>query len=131
MRGDRQSKKGRKTLNMEARRIMELTVALAQSKKAEDVVVLDMSAVTDMTDYFVICTGTVDVHVKAIADGIVEGMKKEEERAWHLEGTERLQWVLIDFVDVVVHVFQPETRDFYALERLWGDAKRVEAMSNE
>ena len=118
-------------MNMETRRIMERTVSLAQSKKAEDVVVLDMSAVTDMTDYFVICTGTVDVHVKAIADAIVEGMKEEGERSWHLEGTERLQWVLIDFVDVVVHIFQPETRDFYALERLWGDAKRVEAMSNE
>ncbi len=115
---------------MEARRIMERTVALAQSKKAEDVVVLDMRAVTDMTDYFVICTGTVDVHVKAIADAIVEGMKEEGERSWHLEGTERLQWVLIDFVDVVVHVFQPEMRNFYALERLWGDAKR-ETISNE
>ncbi|MCK5327078.1 MAG: ribosome silencing factor [Candidatus Latescibacteria bacterium] len=115
---------------MEARRIVERTVALAHSRKAEDVVVLDMRAVTDMTDYFVICTGTVDVHVKAIADAIVEGMKDEGERSWHLEGTERLQWVLIDFVDVVVHVFQPEMRDFYALERLWGDAKR-ETMSDE
>lgn len=117
-------------MNMEARRIVERTVALAHSRKAEDVVVLDMRAVTDMTDYFVICTGTVDVHVKAIADAIVEGMKDEGERSWHLEGTERLQWVLIDFVDVVVHVFQPEMRDFYALERLWGDAKR-ETMSDE
>jgi ribosome-associated protein len=116
---------------MEARRIVERVVALAQSKKAVDVVVLDMRAVTDMTDYFVICTGTVDIHVKTIADAIVEGMKEEGERSWHLEGTGRLQWVLIDFVDVVVHVFQPETRNFYALERLWGDAKRVEAMSNE
>ena len=115
---------------MEARRIMERTVALAQSKNAENVVVLDMRAVTDMTDYFVICTGTVDVHVKAISDAIVDGMKEEGERSWHLEGTERMQWVLIDFVDVVVHVFQPEMRDFYALERLWGDAKR-ETMSDE
>ncbi len=115
---------------MEARRIVERVVALAQSKKAEDVVVLDMRAMTDVTDYFVICTGTVDVHVKAIADAIVEDMKEQGERPWHVEGTERLQWVLIDFVDVVVHVFQPETRDFYASERLWGDAKR-ETMSNE
>ena len=115
---------------MEARRIVERVVALAQSKKAEDVVVLDMRAMTDVTDYFVICTGTVDVHVKAIADAIVEDMKEQGERPWHVEGTERLQWVLIDFVDVVVHVFQPETREFYALERLWGDAKR-ETMRNE
>jgi len=117
-------------LNMEAQQIVEHSVALAQSKKAEDVVVLDMRAVTDVTDYFVICTGTVDVHVKTIADAIVEGMKEEGGRPWHVEGYGGLQWVLIDFVDVVVHVFQPETRDFYALERLWGDAKR-ETMSNE
>jgi len=118
---------------MEARRIVELSVALAQSKKAEDVVVLDMRDVTDVTDYFVICTGGVDAHVKAIADAIVEGMEAEGERAWHMEGYEGLRWVLVDFVDVVVHVFRGETRDFYALERLWGDAKREEvgAMSNE
>ncbi|MFH1009590.1 MAG: ribosome silencing factor [Candidatus Latescibacterota bacterium] len=115
---------------MDARQIMERSVALAQSKQAEDVVVLDMRTVTDMTDYFVICTGTVDVHVKAITDAIVDGLKEEGERALHLEGTERLHWVLIDYVDVVVHVFQPETRDFYDLEHLWGDAKR-EKISTE
>ncbi len=120
-------------MDMEARRIVELSVALAQSRKADDVVVLDMRGLTDVTDYFVICTGVVDVHVKAITDAIVEGMEAQGERPWHVEGYEGLRWVLVDFVDVVVHIFQGETRDFYALERLWGDAKRedVPAMGNE
>ena len=117
---------------MEARRIVELSVALAQSRKAEDVVVLDIRELTDVTDYFVICTGEVDAHVKAITDAIVEGMEAQGERPWHVEGYEGLRWVLVDFVDVVVHIFRGETRDFYALERLWGDAKReeFEAISN-
>ncbi len=98
------------------------TAELALEKKAADIKIFDVSRLTSIADFFVICTGSVDSHVRAISEHIVDELKKEGARPWHIEGRERCQWVLIDFVDVVVHVFQPETRDYYGLERLWGDA---------
>ncbi|MGH7450100.1 MAG: arginine--tRNA ligase [bacterium] len=98
------------------------TAELALEKKATDIKIFDVSRLTSIADFFVICTGSVDSHVRAISEHIVDELKKEDIRPWHIEGRERCQWVLIDFVDVVVHVFQPETRDYYGLERLWGDA---------
>ena len=71
----------------------------------------------------VIASGTSDVQVRAIADAIVEGLKGDGETPWHVEGYEGKRWVLLDYVDVVIHVFDEETRDYYQLERLWGDAK--------
>lgn len=97
--------------------------ALALEKKATEIKIFDVSKLTSVADFFVICTGSVDTHVRAIFEHIVDEMRKEDIRPWHIEGRERYQWVLIDFVDVVVHVFQPETREFYGLERLWGDAQ--------
>jgi arginyl-tRNA synthetase len=98
------------------------TAELALEKKAVDIKIFDVSRLTSIADFFVICTGSVDTHVRAISEHIVDELKKEDIRPWHVEGRERYQWVLIDFVDVVVHVFQPETRGYYGLERLWGDA---------
>jgi ribosome-associated protein len=91
-------------------------------RKGEDIVALDLRKVAEFTDYFMICTGTSDVQVRALADAVIEGMKEAGQRPLHVEGYDSRKWVLIDFVDVVVHVFQPEEREFYALERLWGDA---------
>ncbi|MCH8010844.1 MAG: ribosome silencing factor [Candidatus Marinimicrobia bacterium] len=96
-------------------------VELAASKKAEEITLLDLHKLTSITDFFIICTGNSDVQVKAISDAIVEGMKSEV-KPWHIEGRENLRWVLLDFVDVVVHIFHREARDFYQLERLWADA---------
>jgi len=96
---------------------------LALTKKAKDVIILDLRKLTSMTDYFVVCTGDSETHVKAIADAVMSGMEGLEERAWHTEGFQNLQWVLLDYVDVVVHVFQKDARLFYGLEKLWGDAK--------
>ncbi len=96
---------------------------LALSKKAKDVVVMDLRNVTTMTDYFVVCSGDSETQVKAIADAIASGMEDVGERAWHTEGFQNLQWVLLDYVDVVVHVFHKDARTFYGLEKLWGDAK--------
>ena len=108
------------------------TAALAQraaqialDTKAQDVVLLDLRGVTDMTDYFLIASGTSDTHARAIAEHIMETMKKEGARANHVEGLEKGRWVLVDFVDFVVHVFHPTLRNFYQLERLWADAERV------
>jgi len=96
---------------------------LALDKKAEDVIIIDLRKLNAPTDYFVVCSGSTDKHVRAIADNIVEVMKKKKNtRAWHVEGRGVGSWVLIDYVNVVVHVFSDSTREFYSLETLWGDA---------
>jgi ribosome-associated protein len=94
----------------------------AIDKKAEEVMIIDLRKLSAPTDYFVIASGTGERHVKAIADGIVEEMGKRGVRAWHVEGRSAKKWILIDYVNVVVHVFNGETRRFYSLETLWGDA---------
>ncbi len=96
--------------------------SLALSKKAQQIRILDMRGLTDITDFFIICSGSSDLHIKAIADAIMEGTKKLETRAWHVEGYKALSWVLLDYINVVAHIFRPETREKYALEKLWGDA---------
>jgi ribosome-associated protein len=102
-------------------------VDLARELKALDVVVLDLRGISTATDYFVIATGRSDVQVKAIADHVVDELKKEEVRPVHVEGARGARWVLLDYVDFVVHVFHPEARLFYQLENLWGDAPRWDA----
>jgi len=104
--------------------------AYAQDKKARDVVELDMRTVVDYTDYLVICSGGTDRQVKAIHDGILGSCKVEHGIVpRRVEGAAQAQWVLMDYLDVVVHIFVPELREFYALERLWGEvpARAVEA----
>lgn len=92
-------------------------------KKAHDVLIMDLRKLTSMTDFFVLCSADSGVQVKAIVDNVEEKMKKRRIRAWHREGYQNLKWVLLDYVDVVVHVFHKDTREFYSLESLWGDAK--------
>lgn len=99
-------------------------VELAQERKAHDVMVLDLRGISSATDHFVLASGRSDTQVKAIADNIIDEMKKEEQRPAHVEGLQGGRWVLVDFIDVVVHVFHPQARDFYQLENLWGDAPR-------
>lgn len=98
---------------------------LAADKQALDILVLDVRAATDFTDFFVICSGAVDVHVSAIADHIEREMRAMGYRPAHTEGADTRRWILLDYVDIVVHIFQPDARTYYALERLWGDAKVV------
>jgi len=107
-------------------RIAKLAAELMLSKKAEGVVILDLRGLTDIAEYFVLCSGGTDLHVRAIVDAVLEGMEAEGVRPWYVEGYEDARWVVLDFVDVVVHIFQPEVREFYNLERLWGDAPREE-----
>jgi ribosome-associated protein len=98
---------------------------LALDMKANDVVLLDLKGVTDMTDYFVIASGTSDTHVRSIGEHIIAEMKKEGVRVHHVEGVQQGRWVLLDFVDFVVHIFHPTLRSFYQIERLWSDAEVV------
>ena len=104
----------------EVTRAAELAVEL----KAHDVVVLDLRGISSATDYFVIAGGRSDVQVKAIAAHVVNELKKDSIRPEHVEGMQGGRWVLVDYVDFVLHVFHPEARQFYQLENLWGDAAR-------
>jgi ribosome-associated protein len=96
---------------------------LAWEKNAEDIVVLDVSRLTQITDYFVLITGQIDQHLKAISDHIVDTLKAQGIRPHHLEGETHRRWILIDYVDVIAHLFLPEVRQFYDLEALWGEAE--------
>lgn len=102
-------------------------VAAAEDRKAVDLKVLHLQQVSDFTDYFLICGGTNERQVQAIADAIEERLRARKVRPLHIEGHSRAQWVLLDYGDLVVHVFLEEPRRFYALERLWGDAPDVTA----
>ncbi|HEX6900000.1 MAG TPA: ribosome silencing factor [Thermoanaerobaculia bacterium] len=102
-------------------------VSAADDRKAVDLKVLHLEKVTDFTDYFMICSGTSERQVQAIADAVQERLRENKSRPLHVEGYNRGQWVLLDYGDLVVHVFQEEPRRYYALERLWGDAPDVTA----
>ncbi len=101
-------------------------VKAALDKKAQDVVVLDLRQTPAFTDFFVLCSGTNPRQVKAIADSVEETLRAAKVRPAHVEGYDRAEWVLMDFFSFIVHVFTPQTRQFYSLERLWGDANRIE-----
>lgn len=94
------------------------------ARKAVDVVVLDLRGLSEATDYFVIASGTSDAHVRGMADHLL-GLGSGAARPHHVEGLTQGRWVLLDYVDFVVHLFHPELRDFYQLERLWGEAPVV------
>ncbi len=98
---------------------------LILQKKGTEIKIFDLKDKTSVTDFFVICTASSDMQVKAISDYIIKETKNIGEKVWHNEGYTGLNWVLLDFVDVVVHIFQPETRRFYNLDGLWGDAKII------
>ena len=105
--------------------IAQRAAQILLDNKANDVVVLDLRGVTDMTDFFIIASGTSDTHVRALGDHVLEDLKKEGARAHHVEGLTQGRWVLLDYVDFVVHVFHPTLRNFYQLERLWSDAEVI------
>jgi ribosome-associated protein len=101
-------------------------VSAAEEKKAADLVLLDLTKAGAFADYFLICSGANARQIRAIADAIMESLEQEGTKPAHIEGYERSEWVLLDYFDFIVHIFAPETRLFYGLERLWGNAERVE-----
>jgi ribosome-associated protein len=102
-------------------------VKAAEDKKANELVVLDLRKAAGFTDYFVICSGTNPRQIRAIADGVMEALSADGEKPAHIEGYDRSEWILLDYFDFIVHVFAPETRVFYGLERLWGNAEQIHA----
>lgn len=110
--------------------VVDIAVQAAENKKAVDVKVLDISSVSIIADYFIICSGRSSTQVQAIAEGIQEELKKQGVLAFRREGFREANWVLLDYGDVIVHVFQETERQFYNLERLWGDARIVDVPLN-
>ena len=104
-----------------ARRIVEL----AEDKKAADIVLLDLTGLTTVADYFVIASGGSERQLDAIADGVISGMRDEKVHAFGREGTAASHWVLVDFGYVILHVFTPPERDYYQLEKAWAEAKTI------
>jgi ribosome-associated protein len=101
-------------------------VRAALDKKAQDIIVLDLRHTPAFTDFFLVCSGQNQRQVHAIADAIEESLKAARIRPSHIEGYDRAEWVLMDYFTFIVHIFTPQTRAFYSLERLWGDAEKIE-----
>lgn len=117
------SKRSSETARTKVLQTEELAKCLARlidEKKGQDIIIFDLKGLSPITDYFVICTGLSEIHNRTIAESLIE-----YEKPTHTEGLESGNWVLIDFIDVIVHVFSDETRQFYGLGRLWGDAPQV------
>ncbi len=100
-------------------------VDIASDKKASDVILLDIRGVTTIADYFVICTGNNRRQIQAIADAIDEQLGEQGAKVLHREGVAEVGWILLDFGDVIVHIFGPKEREYYRLESLWSEAKTV------
>jgi ribosome-associated protein len=107
----------------DSKKLAELIGDLTLSKKAEDVVSIDVSNISSSTNYFIICSAETGLQVKAIANAVRKGTPN---KPWHIEGLEHENWVLLDYVDVVLHVFKTSIREYYNLEKLWADAPMTE-----
>jgi ribosome-associated protein len=107
-------------------RLLHAAAEAAVSKKCHDPVALDLRELNGVADYFLIVSAGSEVQVKAIAEAVEERLKDLGHRPWHVEGLAGRRWVLMDYVELVVHVFHERTREYYLLERLWGDAQRVD-----
>ena len=105
---------------------VESAVRAAEDKKATDLIVLDLRKAAGFTDFFLICSGSNARQIRAIADSVIETLSAEGSKPAYIEGYDRSEWILLDYFDFIVHIFAPETRVFYGLERLWGSAERIE-----
>jgi len=116
---------------LDSKLFAEKIADLIFNKKGYDVRIIDLRSLATFTDFFVICSADSDTQVKAIADEVDKSLRDEGIKCWHKEGYIALSWVLLDYVDVVVHVFKKDAREFYNIEKLWGDAPTVEVIDPE
>ena len=114
-----------KTTTLASKKKALLARSLLEDKKAEQPLLLDLRKLTLMCDFFVICHGTSPVNIRGLTDNLLEEFEKHRLKPEGMEGYENSEWVLVDFGDVVVHIFSEESREFYALEKLWGDAPQI------
>jgi len=110
---------------LKTNQLAQRAAELAWEKKGNDIVILDVKKLTDVTDYFIIISGESELHVKALSDYLEEKLDQDQMKVWHREGYSNLNWVLLDYVDVVIHIFKDQTRQYYQLEKLWGDARII------
>ncbi len=110
---------------MNSEKLAHKVARLAWEKKGNDIVILDVKNLADFTDYFVIISAESEPHARAIADHLEEQTDTNDTKIWHKEGYKNYNWVLLDYVDVVVHIFREDSRKFYELEKLWGDARII------
>lgn len=115
----------------ESREIVLAAAGAMQEGKGEDILILDLSSLSDFADFFVIATGLSAVHMRALAGRVEEKLIQRGTQLSHVEGQESTSWILLDYLSVLVHIFSAESRDYYALERLWGDALVVNWESEE
>ena len=106
--------------------VLKVASETALAKKAHDLVALDLRDLDGVCDYFFICSASSEVQVKAIAEAVEDRLRELGHRPWHVEGRAGRRWVLLDYIEVVVHVFHEKTREYYMLDRLWGDARSVD-----
>lgn len=106
-------------------------IKILDDKKAKDIQSLKIEGLSIITDYFVICTGSSTTHIRALADEVMEKMKENSYEVYHLEGYDTARWVLVDFGEVILHIFHEEDRKFYNLERLWADSKNSHKLNRE
>lgn len=115
----------------DSRLLIDTVVDGLREKKAKDIKVLDVRSLTTLTDYFVVCHGTSDTQIRAIANSVLKKVKEEiGEKVWKKEGMDARRWVILDYVNVVVHIFSEEKRHYYGIERMWGDAEITEIKDN-
>lgn len=112
---------------IDSRKLADVIAGALLDKKGKDVVILDVRGLTTLTDYFVVCHGTSETQIKALADSVDDKtLEKLSEKPWKREGFDARRWIILDYVTVVVHIFSAEKREFYGIERMWNDAKRIE-----
>ena len=109
-----------------ARNLAIMAARTAHDSNAEDIIILDLRGLSPVTDYFMICTGTSSRQMRSVAEEIADHAKKADQRVWQVAGMDSGEWILLDFVDVVVHLFDPDRRSYYDLELIWGEAPRVD-----
>jgi ribosome-associated protein len=115
---------------LKSRELAELTAQCADSRKAEQITLIELAGFSEITDWFVICEGDNIAHNRAIADAIIEGLKKMRISAWHVEGLAEGRWIVLDYSDVVVHIMLPNVREYYLLDELWPKAKALRLQFN-
>ncbi|MBN1755152.1 ribosome silencing factor [bacterium] len=116
---------------MDSHELARLCAEFLYQKKAEDVVILEIKKLTDIADYFVICTAVTPNHIKSMTNDLERELKNAGFKAWHIEGRKAMKWVLVDLIEVVIHIFLEDHREFYNLESLWGDAPSETIGDNE
>lgn len=120
-----EAKKTERRTDKKIEKLKDHIIKILESKKAKDISVVDISELSVLADYFIICSGTSTIHIKSLADEITEKMKKKNFYSIHKEGYSSARWILIDYADIVVHIFHTDERDFYNLDRLWVDGIEI------